>query len=191
MVAFSEVPYKQKSTQIAEFFHQLVGHTVISKPILFQCLWFLSQKHWCFQCQYLHSPSCILPGLLLFPFSNAFMCIHFFCFHIIYWVLFIQAVLQMQILGNDISWHLKVYFPLAIKYPLNLGGGKSKYSYIFSCLHQFVQSTDSKVIYTCICQDKRFLFLKHGADGKTCYFLHFMDYMPVTRCLPHPLHNSA
>lgn len=160
MVAFSEVPYKQRSTKIAEFFHQLVGHTVISKLILFQCLWFLSQKHWCFQCQYLHSPSCILPGLLLFPFSNAFMCIYFFSFHIIYWVLFIQAVLQMQILGNGISWHLKVSFPLAIKHPLNLGGGAGKANTLISL-----------AVYISLCKAQiAKLFIHAFASTKDSYF---------------------
>lgn len=49
-----------------------------------------------------------------------------------------------------------------------------------------MQSTDNKVIYTCIWQDKGFLFLKHGRNGKTYYFLHFMNYVPVTCCLPLP-----
>lgn len=71
-----------------------------------------------------------------------------------------------------------------------LGKNEQIILYLFSCLHQFVQSTDNKAIYTHVWQDKGFLFLKHGRDGKTCYFLNFMNSVPATR-LPLPPHSYA
>lgn len=159
----------------------------MGKPILFQC-------HNPITKALLFSASIFAEGLLHFtkflafpPSPISFMWIFFFFSRSL--LSTFALVLQMQIFGND-NWHLKVYLLWLFNMHWTLGKNKQIILY-FSCLHQFEQSTDKKVIYICVWQDKGFLFLKHGRDGKTFCFLHFMNYVLVMCHLPLPPHHCA